>query len=252
MIHRVAVDDERALALELHERGRFAAAGAARNADDVHFLHKRVPHSVVRHGGRAQDAVRRVREVDERGLPADAAGAAVDDGRDLPVEIREHVVRRFRARRAGGIGRRRSQRQLRGLDERQRGRVIRAAQADGLTARAHDLGHAVLRSQHDRERPGPEGLGQCVRRRRHINAVARHGGRVVHHQRQRLDSRPALDLIDLHDGIGVQPVAGKAIDCLRRDGDELTGADGLRRLRDLGCDSFRVHASSTDARSFSA
>ena len=32
----------------------------------------------------------------------------------------------------------------------------------------------------------------------------------------------------------------------------LPGADGIRRLRDLGCDSFRVHASSADARSFSA
>ena len=75
---------------------------------------------------------------------------------------------------------------------------------------------------------------------------------IVHHQRQRLDGRTALDLIDLRDGIGVQPVSGKAIDRLRRDGDELPSADGIRRLRDLGCDSFRVHVSSADARSFSA
>ena len=252
MIHRVAVDDERTLALELHERGRFAAAGAARDADDVHFLHERIPDGVVRHGGGAQNAVRRAREVDERGLPADATGAAVDDGRDLPVEIRKHVIRRLRARRAGGIGGWRGQRQLCSLDERKRGRVIRAAQTDGLPACAHDLGHAGLRPQHDRERPGPERLGERVRRRRHISAVVRHSGRVVHHQRQRLYGRPALDLIDLRDGSRIQPVAGKAIDRLRRDGDELAGADGVRRLRDLGCDSFRVHVSSADARSFSA
>ena len=252
MIHRVAVDDERTLALELHERGRFAAAGAARDADDVHFLHECIPDGVVRHGGGAQNAVRCAREVDERGLPANAAGAAVDDGRDLPVEIRKHVIRRLRARRAGGIGGWRGQRQLCSLDERKRGRGIRAAQANGLPACAHDLGHAGLRPQHDRERAGPERLGERVRRRRHINAVVRHGRLVVHHQRQRLYGRPALDLIDLRDGSRIQPVAGKAIDRLRRDGDELAGADGVRCLRDLGCDSFRVHASSADARSFSA
>ena len=252
VIHRVAVDDERALTLQLHERGRFPAARAARDADNVHFPHERVPDGIVRHGGGAQNAVRRVREIDERGLPADAAGPAVDDGRDLPIEIRQHIVCRFRARRAGGIGRRRGQRQLRGLDERQRGRVIRAAQADSLPTRAHDLGHAVLCPQHDRERAGPERLGQRVCRRRHIGAVARHGGCVVHHQRQWLDGRPALDLIDLRNGGGIQSVAGKAVDRLRRDGDELPGADGIRCLRDLGCDSFRVHVSSADARSFSA
>ena len=74
----------------------------------------------------------------------------------------------------------------------------------------------------------------------------------MHHQRQWLDGRPALDLIDLRNGGGIQSVAGKAVDRLRRDGDELPGADGIRCLRDLGCDSFRVHVSSADARSFSA
>ena len=252
VIHCVAVDDERALALELHERSRLAAAGAARDADDVHLAHERVPDGIVRHGGGAQDAVRRAREINERGLPPDAAGAAVDDGCDLPVKIRQYIVRRLRARRAGGIGRRCCQRQLRRLNERERGRVIRAAQADGLSARAHDLGHAGFGAQHDRERTGPEGLGQRMGRLRHGVAVARHRRGIVHHQRQRLDARPAFDFIDLRDSLGVEAVSGKAVDRLRRDSDELPGADGIRRLRDLGCDPLCFHASSTDARSFSA
>ena len=252
VIHRVAVDDERALPLQLRERGRLAAARAARDADDVHLAHERVPDGIVRHGGCTQNAVRRAREVNERGLPPDAARTAVDDGCDLSVKIRQHIVRRFRARRAGGIGRRCCQRQMRRLNERERGRVIRAAQTDGLPARAHDPGHAVFGAQHDRERAGPKGLGQRIGRLRHRGAVVRHRRSVVHHQRQRLDARPAFDFIDLRDGFGVKPISGEAVDRLRRDGDELPGADGVRRLRDLGCDPLCFHASSTDARSFSA
>ena len=97
----------------------------------------------------------------------------------------------------------------------------RAAQPDGVLARAHDGGDNVLfRLQHERERAGPEPRGENKRRRGDMFRVLFDLRRARHHERERLYLRAALDLIEMRDRPGVETVGAETVHRLRRHGHE--------------------------------
>ena len=119
--------------------------------------------------------------------------------------------------------------------------MIRAAQADRLPSRADYLRYTGLGLHHNRQRPRPEPLRQRVRLRRDVFAVALHRRRVMHHERQWLDLRAALDLVDLRYGLLVKTVPREAVHSLRRDGYESAAAHYSDKLVGAAYISLCVH-----------
>ena len=241
VIHGIAVYQQCAAALKLVERSGLAAACAARDADYLHTIDKRVGYLIRRKRALTQDPVRCAAEVYQRRFTPDAAFSAVKHGVDLAVEIFQNAVGVFGAWLAGRVRRRGCKGYAAFFEQLQRQRVIRAAQADRLPSRADYLRHTRRGFHHYRQRPRPELFRECIRLRRDIFAVALHRRRVMHHERQGLDLRPPLDLVYFRHGFLVKTVPREAVHSLRRDGYESAAAHYSDKLVGAAYISLCVH-----------
>ena len=219
MVDFIAVERKYALRGEKVRHGRFPAAGAARHADEPHAGEQRVFYLFLCQRALAQDGKGLVRKIKDCGLARERALAAVDHAFDPPVKVGEHLLRSRGAGRAGGICRRPGERQPRALEQREREPVRRAAQTDGVFPGPDDGRDNVLfRFEHERERSRPEPRGKDERRRGDMLGVLFDFRRTRHHERERLDLRTALDLVEMRDRLGVKTVGAETVHRLRRHG----------------------------------
>ena len=144
MIDLVAVEHQRALPLPDLQGGGLAAAAAAGDADDRHGVRQGVGDLLRGEGPLPQHAIGRRASYRDRRFPPRPQGPAVQHGGDFSVKIALDLLGCLGARLPGGIGRGRGKGDLRLFQKRQRQRVIRAAQADGLAAREDDGGDLSL------------------------------------------------------------------------------------------------------------
>ena len=106
--------------------------------------------------------------------------------------------------------------------------MIRAAQPNGRAARKNDGWYLRFRFQHNGQRPRPEAGSKRARLLGNIETQGVHGFAAVNHERKRLYGRTAFDLIYHAHCLLVQSAAGKAVYCLRWDGDQAAVSDYFR------------------------
>ena len=92
---------------------------------------------------------------------------------------------------------------------------------------------AGARLQHQRQRAGPEVLGELLRVRRHRERPALQRARMIDVHDHRMGRRAALQREDLGDGVGVLGVGAEPVDGFGRKRDELAVAQRHDRLIDL-------------------
>ena len=145
------------------------------------------------------------------------------------AEIGCDGLARGRADAAGGVGAGRGKRAAEPRDQ-LGAEALRHAQRDRVEAGGDQRmdGRARCERQHQRQRARPERLGKLSRQR------IEDGDPLGHRQRrdmgdQRIEARPALGLEDAGDGLAIGGVAGKAVDGLGRDGDDVAGLEQRQR-----------------------
>ena len=99
-------------------------------------------------------------------LEADAGGAGVEDDGDRVAEIGGDMGGRGRADMAGAVGARRGERHAGRPEHGLRDRVGRDADRDRVEAGGGEVADAAVRPprQDQRQRAGPEGVGEAARR----------------------------------------------------------------------------------------
>ena len=216
---------------------RFERAGRARRARVGKTVRR--GRQLVDHGGdrlRADLAgtqqhravAGQARQVDDGRFDADLAGSAVEHRpqRAVGAELVAHVLRGGRADVAELVGRRRrdaAAAALEGLQQRDRHRMRRAAQADRVLPAGNGGGNAGGALEDHGQRAGPERGGQLARLRGNLGGpvIEVGAGRQVDDHRMVL--RPALGGIDGGDGGRVLCVGAEAVHGLGRKGDDLPG-----------------------------
>ena len=159
-------------------------------------------------------------------------GAAVENERHLLLQIGGDVAGLGGAHRARAVGRGRGERAAGRLEQRLRDGVVGHAQRHRVEAGRDQLGQGRprLAIEHQRQRPGPESVGEALGERRHAPVrvgVARFG----HVHDQRIEARAALGGENRGDRVAVGGVAAEPVDRLGGKGDEAASAQKLRRGR---------------------
>ena len=200
------------------------------------FIHADVPQHAFHHlrgdSARTQNDRHVARRIDDAGFHADLTGAAIQNQRNAPIHIFQHVQRRRRAGTAAPVGARRGNRTACRANQRPRIRVGGQADAHRIQPRAHRVGDAVRFGQNQRHRAGPERLHQLFRSGgdgTHQRRNFLHAGNVGN---QRVILWAALRFKNLNDGLGVQRVCAQPIDRLCRKADQFALADELCAQRD--------------------
>ncbi len=112
-------------------------------------------------------------------------------------------------------------------------RMIGHADCDSVLAAGDDVvdGGRALRDQ--RQRTGPERVGELLRFRRHLAHPALQVARMIDVHDHRMRRRPVLGAEDLAHGVGVVGVRAEAVDGFRRKRDQLAGTQRFDSLLDL-------------------
>ena len=182
-----------------------------------------------RDGAGAQQHRSATRAVDDGGLYADRAGAAVEYQQAL-AKLTRYMGRRGRADTAelvgAGPGQTHHPQGAAGAQQGLRHRVGRAAQTDRVLATSRRAAHAGAARKDQRQRAGPEGLHQLLRKGRYFSSKMRHTGGalkfVVHMHDQRMLAGPALGLENFGYRQVVTGVGAQAIHGFTRKRDQLT------------------------------
>ena len=194
-------------------------------------------HHLRRDSARTQNHRHLARRVDHAGFHADLTRAAVQNQRNPPVHVLQHVQRRRRAGSAASVGARRGNRAARRANQPARVGVGGQANAHRVQPRAHRIGDAVRLGQNQRHRPRPERLHQLPRGRGNRAHQRRNLFRAGDMRNQRVILRTPLRFKNLGDRARVQRVRAQPVDRLRRETDKLALADELRAQRD----GFFIH-----------
>ena len=94
--------------------------------------------------------------------------------------------------------------------------------------------------QHERQRTGPE-LRQSLDQRRHLDETFRHI-QIGSVNDQRVEARPALDLVDLEHCVGIGRIGPEPVDGLGGEGDDLSRPQEGGKSLDLVVHGGSAHA----------
>ena len=96
--------------------------------------------------------------------------------------------------------------------------------------------------------PGQNFSASAIGGRRHRERPALERPRMLDVDDQRMRGRPALQLEDLADGVGIRRVGAESVDRFGRERDDLAFAQRLDRLVDLVLGKSRGHHAANDSR----
>ena len=221
MIDRVGIQRKRAHGLQGAQGGCLAAPASACNSHQRHAPAKAVPDLLLRQRPAAHKPVGRRAHVHDCGLLSQTARAPVQHGGDFSVKVAQDLRGCFGAGRAAGVGGGGRQGEPRLPQQRKGQRVVRAAQAQGVSAGAHQRALPAPGAQHQCQRTRPEPLRQRQRAGGHRVAVFRDGLLPCHQHAQGLGLRPPLDRVNPFHRPGVQRISRQSVHGLRRDRGQL-------------------------------
>ena len=184
----------------------------------------------------AQDAGCAPAQVDDRGLDADGAGPTVEHEVDVGAEVGPDVSGGGGTHPAEPVGRRRRDPGAEGRQQLQRQRLGGHPQPDGRRRAGDGVGHVVGPGQDERERPGPERLGQGPGLGRDLGRPCLDGRGVGQVDDQRVVPGPTLHGEDATHGGGVGGVGTEPVDGLRREGHQPAPAEDGDGGGDVGRD----------------
>jgi hypothetical protein len=214
---------------------RSVAPGRARRAGAriVHLAHD-VGDLRPRDRARAQQRDAAAEAGDDRRLQPDLAVAAVQHERDARAELLAHVGRAGRADAAVAVRGGCRDAAAEGREQRARNRMRGRAQGDARLPARHRRGNARGLRQHQRQRTGPEGLGEARGRLGQLGRPVARGGEAAQVHDQRVRRRPALGREDARDRGGIRRVRPEAVHGFRRECDELARVQQGDGFLDLG------------------
>jgi len=189
---------------------------------------------------RAEQPRRPLQQSHDRGLDADRAGTAVkrDGGRRAGFGERIGMGRWARA--AGAVRRRGDDGAAEAPQKLTRDGVRRRADRNGVEPGARQVanGGPVLDRGDERQRPGPERLGQLKAARVETREALRRR-EIADMRDERIETRAALGFEQARDGGRVARVGGEAVDGFRRQDDELAGVERrsgrIERVQGVRC-----------------
>ena len=189
------------------------------------------------YGALAQDhpAARPQREIDDGGGQRAPGGTAVDDQRNAIADLVAHAGRVGALRRALQIGRRSRDRQPKTLHHRARNGRVRHADGHVAGVRRGAQRKPAAGAHNNRQRPGPELVGQPVKR--HIQVAGQLIG-LRHRsdqQRKRLVLLPAFELVNLLHRAQVHRVHGQPIKRIGGQGNHVALAQAGNDVIDPVC-----------------
>ena len=193
-----------------------------------HFLQR-----LERQSAWTEQARRRDREVDDRGLDADRTGSSVEYAVDLAVHVLAHVGEAGRAGAAGGVAGRGRDGHVGCADDGERDGMVRAADADGVEAAGRAERDDGLARQDHRQRARPEAFGEAMGALGNVFAVALEPRGIRDVDDERVVLWTALGLEDVQDGLFVEGVGPESIDRLGRDAEQAAAADDVRCRGDV-------------------
>ena len=112
-------------------------------------------------------------------------------------------------------------------------RMIRHADRDRVLAAGDHVVDRRRALRDQRQRAGPERIGELLRFRRHLAHPALQVARMIDVHDHRMRRRPALGAEDLAHGVRVVGVRAEAVDRFRRKRDQLAGAQRFDGVLDL-------------------
>ena len=180
---------------------------------------------------RAQQGHAAVQHGHHGALDPNGAIAAVDQGRREGAGLLDRIGESSRAGAAGPVGGRGDDGAAEGGDDGAGAGVARHADSDAVQSSAGQVADTVAIPDrgHDRQRTGPEGLGEGAGAGvEHSDGLGLDG--VGDMGDQGVEAGAALGLEDGGDGDGVAGVRSEAIDGLGRQDDEATVGQGPRGL----------------------
>ena len=166
------------------------------------------------------------------GFDADIHRAAVDDQVDPAGQIALHMGGGGRRNVAREVRRRRHDRAAERPQDLPRHGVGRDPDRDGVEAGGGEIGHGAIRCfrQHQRQRAGPERLGQRQRGRVEAGDLPC-GGDIADMGDQRIEGRPALGLVEPGNRGRIGRIGAEAIDRLGRERHQPAFGQNARRRR---------------------
>ena len=167
------------------------------------------------------------RKIDDRGFDADFARPALENEIDVRSQVLAHV-RRGRGRyEAEAVGRGRGDAFSEALQQFMRDRMRRHAQPHRVLPAGNEVRGLGRALEDERERAGPETLGELFRRRRHLARPGESGLRRCKVHDHRVVRRPALHRVEARERFGTGCVGAQTIDRLGRKRDKAAAPKDL-------------------------
>ena len=199
--------------------GLILAQGTEHAAGHSHFALKHAADHFLRHTAGSEDDRITVAQVQDSGFQADVAHAAVNNQRDFPVHVLQHMGSRGRARPAGTVRGRSGNGKIADLQHPARNGMGRHPDGDGGQAGRHFIRDRRFLFTEDRQRSGPEFPDQGKGTLRN-DAQGIQLGKIVDMYDERIVRGTALGGENGQDGILIQRVGAEAVDRFRGEGDQ--------------------------------